>query len=246
MAVALLMTVAGARAAGPDVTETARRAWQLLNYIAVDYAGAVADGKVVRESEYAEMTEFAQTAASALSTLPESAGRSRLQLDAQELKTLVASKAEPRAVAEKARALASGLLKAYPFPLSPARAPDLTRGASLFASQCSACHGPSGHADGPLAASLTPHPTNLADRSRARERSVAALHQVISQGVSGTAMPSFEASLSDEDRWALPSSPEPWLTPKPKRRRVRSSESRPALVAPAASAIDCDDGRSAP
>lgn len=203
LAVALLMTVAGARAAGPDVTETARRAWQLLDYIAVDYAGAVADGKVVRESEYAEMTEFAQTAASALSTLPESAGRSRLQLDAQELKTLVASKAEPRAVAEKARALASGLLKAYPFPLSPARAPDLTRGASLFASQCSACHGPSGHADGPLAASLTPHPTNLADRSRARERSLAALYQVISQGVSGTAMPSFKTSLADEDRWAL-------------------------------------------
>lgn len=203
LAIALLMSVMAASAAEPEATETARRAWQLLDYIAVDYAGAVADGKVVRESEYAEMTEFAQTAASSLSTLPESAGRARLQVDAQELKTLVASKAEPRAVAEKAHALAAGLLKAYPFPLSPTRAPDVARGAALFASQCSACHGPSGHADGPLAANLNPHPTNLADRTRARERSVAALYQVISQGVSGTAMPSFKASLSDEDRWAL-------------------------------------------
>ncbi|MEO7055431.1 MAG: FTR1 family protein [Caldimonas sp.] len=203
LALALLVPVIGARAAEPDVTETARRAWQLLDYIAVDYAGAVADGKVVRESEYTEMTEFAQAAASAMSTLPESAGRSRLQADAQALKSLVAGKAEPRAVAEKAHALASGLLKAYPFPLSPTRAPDVARGAALFSSQCSACHGPSGHANGPLAAKLSPHPTDLADRSRARERSVAALYQVISQGVSGTAMPSFKASLSDEDRWAL-------------------------------------------
>ena len=202
-AISLLIMVVGVRAAEPDATETARRAWQLLDYIAVDYAGAVADGKVRRESEYAEMTEFAQTAANALSTLPESKDRSQLQADADELKTLVAKKAEPRVVAEKAHALASGLLKAYPFPSSPLRAPDLALGASLFASQCSACHGPTGHADGPLAANLNPHPTNLADRSRARERSVAALYQVISQGVSGTAMPSFKASLSDEDRWGL-------------------------------------------
>lgn len=193
----------GAHAAEPDATETAKRTWQLLDYIAVDYAGAVTDGKVVRESEYAEMAEFAQTAASALSTLPASASRSRLQSDAEELKSLVASKADAHAVADKAHALASGLLKAYLFALSPSRAPDLKRGASLFASQCSACHGPSGHADGPLAAKLNPHPTNLADRSRARQRSVAALYQAISQGVSGTAMPSFKASISDDDRWAL-------------------------------------------
>ncbi len=203
LALALLMTVMGASAAEPDATETARRTWQLLDYIAVDYAGAVADGKVVRESEYMEMTEFAQTAASSLSALPDSAARSRLQIDADELKALVAGKAEPRVVATKAHALASGLLKAYPFPLSPSRAPDVARGATLFASQCSTCHGSGGHADGPLAANLNPHPTNLADRTRARERSVAALYQIISQGVSGTAMPSFQASLSDEDRWAL-------------------------------------------
>ncbi len=203
LATLLVMSVMGASAAEPDATETARRAWQLLDYIAVDYAGAVADGKVVRESEYAEMTEFAQTAASALSTLPESARRSRLQVDAQELRTLVAGKTDPSVVADKAHALASALLKAYPFPLSPTRAPDLARGAALFASQCSACHGPSGHADGPLAANLNPHPTDLADRTRARERSVAALYQAISQGVSGTAMPSFKDHLSDDDRWAL-------------------------------------------
>lgn len=33
--------------------------WRLLDYIAVDYAGAVADGKIVSAPEYAEMVELA-------------------------------------------------------------------------------------------------------------------------------------------------------------------------------------------
>lgn len=59
-----------------------------------------------------------------------------------------------------------------------------------------------GHGDGPLATSLNPKPTALAEHLRARERSLFALHQIISNGVPGTAMQGF-GSLSDEDRWAL-------------------------------------------
>jgi len=53
-----------------------------------------------------------------------------------------------------------------------------------------------------LAANLDPKPTALSERLRARERSLFALHQIISNGVSGTAMASFGA-LPEEDRWAL-------------------------------------------
>jgi high-affinity iron transporter len=49
---------------------------------------------------------------------------------------------------------------------------------------------------------LDPKPTALAEHLRARERSLFALHQVISNGVNGTAMASFGA-LPEEDRWAL-------------------------------------------
>ena len=56
--------------------------------------------------------------------------------------------------------------------------------------------------DGPLGAKLDPPPIAFTDRDRARSRSVLALYQVISQGVTGTSMPSF-ATLSEEDRWAL-------------------------------------------
>ena len=94
------------------------------------------------------------------------------------------------------------MLKAYPFAIAPTAAPDLRRGAQLFQSQCATCHGPLGHGDGPLAASLDPLPTALSEHSRARERSLFALLQIISNGVNGTAMPSFGV-LPEEDRWAL-------------------------------------------
>ena len=38
--------------------EDVQTAWRLLDYVAVDYRGAVADGKVKSAQEYAEMTEF--------------------------------------------------------------------------------------------------------------------------------------------------------------------------------------------
>ena len=47
-------------AAQPTEEAKARQLWQLLDYIAVDYAGAVSGGAVVSEAEYAEMIEFAQ------------------------------------------------------------------------------------------------------------------------------------------------------------------------------------------
>ena len=34
--------------------------WRLLDYVAVDYAGAVSGGRVSSEAEYAEMVEFAE------------------------------------------------------------------------------------------------------------------------------------------------------------------------------------------
>jgi high-affinity iron transporter len=49
---------------------------------------------------------------------------------------------------------------------------------------------------------LDPRPVAFTDKERARERSAFALYQAVSQGIEGTAMPSF-ASLPEADRWAL-------------------------------------------
>ncbi len=184
--------------------ETARQTWQLLDYVAVDYAGAVATaGKIQDQGEYGEMVEFVGAASKHLAQLPASEALPELKAQVARLRELVDAKAAPDTVAQQAHGLAAALLKAYPFPVAPHQTPDLSHGQKLFEAQCAACHGAAGKADGPLAAKLEPPPTNFTDPARARARSLFALYQVATQGVKGTSMPSFRTTLSDEDRWAV-------------------------------------------
>jgi high-affinity iron transporter len=191
-----------ANAADTSVTDKATQIWQLLDYMAVDYPGAVTNGKVTNVDEYAEMQEFAQTAERQLAELPSKPEKSRLLQQASELKAAVAGKAPALDVAEQANKLAASLLAAYPVPLAPKVMPNLQRGATLYQAECVSCHGAQGSGDGPLAAKLNPAPIAFTDRDRARERSIFSLHQSITRGVEGTSMPAF-AKLSEEDRWAI-------------------------------------------
>ena len=191
-----------AHAAESDQQTKAKQLWQLLDYLAVDYGGAVRDGKVISAPEYAEMQEFALTAQHQLDELPPSAAKAAMLQGAAQLRAAVADKAEAASVAQLAHGLADRVQKAYPFPMAPAAVLDVQRGAMLYQQQCAACHGPSGHADGPLAAALKPPPTNLAQLERAAQRTPFALHQIITNGVEGTAMASY-AALPEADRWAL-------------------------------------------
>ena len=190
------------QAAALSTEDSAKQVWQLLDYLAVDYGGAVADGQVKDQSEFGEMQEFAQTAARQIADLPDRPEKAALLEQAAALKTAIAAKAGAADVGERARGLASALLAAYPVPVAPAKAPSLQHGQALYAAQCASCHGAQGRGDGPLAAQLNPPPVAFSDRDRARARSLFSLYQTISNGVSGTSMPAF-ANLSDDDRWAL-------------------------------------------
>jgi len=181
---------------------SAQTAWRLLDYLSVDYAGAVKDGKVISSSEYAEMNEFAGQVRERIAGLPATKAQPVLVSKAESLQAAIAAKQAPDVVSAKAHGLAAELLAAYPTPLAPTRAPDLARGAALYAENCSACHGETGKADGPNAAGLDPPPIAFADAERARQRSVFGLYQVIQQGLDGTAMASY-AHLPSDDRWDL-------------------------------------------
>ena len=180
----------------------AQTVWRLLDYIAVDYPAAVADGKVASEAEYAEMTEFAGSVRERMPLLPPSAAQPQLQQGAQELQAAIQSKRSPEVVAGLAHGLAAQLLLAYPMPLAPSAAPDPASASALYQQQCGSCHGATGTGDGPAGAGMDPAPIAFTDRERARERSVFALYQVIEQGLEGTGMASY-AHLPAEDRWAL-------------------------------------------
>ena len=198
---ALVIGLASPAFAGPS-NDDVQTAWRLLDYIAVDYRGAVADSQVKNAQEYAEMTEFSGAVEAKITTLSASANRAALIAEAKAFRAMVAAKAAPDDVAKAARMLGSHLLAAYPVPLAPTKAPELSRGATLYAENCAGCHGLNGDGRGPDAAKLKPAPVAFRDARRARERSPFALYQVIGQGLDGTAMRSF-SELASQDRWAL-------------------------------------------
>lgn len=188
-----------AQSASSSVPQT----WQMLDYLAADYAGAVQHGAVISAAEYAEMREFAATTRRRLQALKPTSATPALLAQADTLIASIDAKASSTQVAHQAHALADALLRAYPIPTAPAHAPDLARGAALYQSQCAACHGKTGHGDGPAGLRLSPPPVNFTDQTRADQRSVLSLYEVISQGVEGTPMVSYAKQLSSVDRWAL-------------------------------------------
>ena len=197
LALALCLSVT-ANAEEPDVRTT----WRLLDYIAVDYASAVSEGRVADEFEYREMVEFSDVVARQIAALPDTKDNQALIRRSDQLRALIANKEPAERVGRLARALAASLLTAYPVPLAPSQAPDLDRARTLFAQNCASCHGAAGSAPPAAMQALDPPPIDFTDIDRARQRSAFGLYQVITQGLEGTSMASF-ASLSDEDRWAL-------------------------------------------
>ena len=198
----LILLFAAVLVASPTRAEAAsvQTAWRLLDYIAVDYPGAVRDGKVISLTEFTEMTEFAASAHERINELPPSSARADLQHRAVALQTLIAGKAPATTVAATARSLAADLIKAYPITLAPVNPLDFARGQALYTQNCLICHGANGDGKGPAALGLVPPPPiAFTDKARARERSVFALYQVIEQGITGTSMASFSV-LPPQDR----------------------------------------------
>ena len=179
-----------------------RRIWQLLDYVAVDYAGAVKNGALVNASEFEEMREFAKTSQAKLAALEPHPEQAALVAEAQTLSAAIEAKKSSEEVAVLAKSLANHLLAAYPVPSSPAAPPMVAQAAAVYQAKCAACHGATGNGDGPAGFKLDPRPVAFTDKERARERSAFALYQALSQGIEGTAMPSF-ATIPESDRWAL-------------------------------------------
>jgi high-affinity iron transporter len=202
MAWLVLLVPSLIHAADPAPESVVPQTWQMLDYLANDYRGAVQGGRVVSDTEYAEMREFADTARQRIASLPLRPGTAALHDHVEALVQSIATKADADLVKSQARDVADELLAAYPVASAPSRTPEVRHGAALYASQCTGCHGASGRGDGPAAASLTPTPADFTDVERADGRNLLALYEAITHGVPGTAMASF-ASLSDADRWDL-------------------------------------------
>ncbi len=79
-------------------------------------------------------------------------------------------------------------------------AQSVARGRTIYQAECQACHGITGGGDGPAAAGLNPRPADLRIHMAAGHTD-GQLFNWISDGFTGTAMPAFKKSLSEDDRW---------------------------------------------
>ena len=173
-----------------------------LDYLAVDYAGAVKDGKVQDQGEYAEQVQFATSVGGMIASLPARPERAALQASAAGLLAAIRDKRPGDEVAAVATDLRRRIIDLYEVRVAPRQIPDLEPAAADFATHCAVCHGATGHGDGPTAKGLTPPPADLTDGARMGEHSLFGLYNTITVGVKGTAMVGFPA-LGEARRWAL-------------------------------------------
>ena len=174
----------------------------MLDYVAVDYPGAVKDGQVADQGEYDEQVEFVVQARNLIGQLEGRPEKVALAADADRLVALVKDKRPGDEVAGRATRLRWAIIKAYGVEVAPKRPPDLARAGALYAAQCALCHGAEGRGDGVAGKGLDPPPANFHDGERMAQRSVYGLYSTITLGVDGTGMASFRG-LTDEERWAL-------------------------------------------
>lgn len=182
--------------------QDAQTVLHLLDYIGVDYAEAVEDGKVKNAEEYKEMQEFTAQVAARIPKLADNPGRAALEAQAKALSAMVEKMDSPQAVGDAARSLGRALVAAYRLQTAPRKPPDLALGAKLHAQHCASCHGKEGKGDGPAAKGLEPAPSSFHELARMDQRSAYGLYNTITLGVEGTGMAAFGA-LSEDERWAL-------------------------------------------
>ncbi|WP_018927558.1 FTR1 family protein [Pseudomonas umsongensis] len=186
-----------------ETAEGAPKALHLLDYIAADYPTAVEGGKVIDEAEYLEQQTFLGELQGLIADLPAKPQRAELEQGVNGLRTAIAARKDGADVTRQARQLGAKLAVTYEVSQAPVITPDPTRGAPLYAQQCSVCHGDTGIGDGPAGVGMTPPPTNLRDAARLDRLSLYALYNTLGMGVEGTDMPAFADQLDDRQRWDL-------------------------------------------
>jgi mono/diheme cytochrome c family protein len=85
--------------------------------------------------------------------------------------------------------------------LYPAAAPDVQKGAAIFAEKCAPCHGIAGLGDGPQSMQLPVTVPGIGLPEVARQAAPADWFKIVTQGNLDRFMPPFVGSLNDQDRW---------------------------------------------
>jgi high-affinity iron transporter len=174
----------------------------LLDYIANDYAGAVENGKVISEPEYAEQKEFAGIISEASQEIAQFRNDQEFVNKIKKFVAMIDNKALGTEVTKTARELQATALKLADIKVSPTVWPSLEAGQKLYAKNCASCHGEKGLGDGEAGKNLDPKPADFTDPAKMLGSSPYNYFNTIRLGVPGTGMPGF-SDLSDSQIWDL-------------------------------------------
>ncbi|HEY3821880.1 MAG TPA: FTR1 family protein [Polyangiaceae bacterium] len=168
----------------------------ILQYLESDYPAALASGD---RGELAEQRSLSAEALAMVHGLPRLAAfEPRIAgIDAR-----VQRADDGAGVGKECASLVDDLVAATGIARTPASPPDLDEGARLFGQTCAACHGATGHGDGPAAAALTPKPADFHADAVMDGLTPFKAFNVIRFGVKGTAMAPFDG-LDEKQRWAV-------------------------------------------
>jgi len=196
-----------ARAEDGDPPEVeAQRLVHILGYTAADYAGAVSNGAVTSETEYAEqlalLTDAAKIAAHLRAPAPPGGRAPDLVTAMARVRGLVDRKAPDGEVSAAVAEMRAAVTAAFQLAEAPATPPQLVQGKALYTEHCATCHGQDGRGDTARARSLEPHPANFHDPKVSDPLTPLRVMGTVRFGINGTAMIPF-TFLSDADRWAL-------------------------------------------
>lgn len=186
----------------PSANADPQQVLQLIDYVAVDYEGAIEDGQIISEAEYEEMLDFAAGVTLQLAALPEKPVKAGLVEQGHTLTDWIHNKESVVKIRELITEMRHKVIDNYQVSVIPQSQPDLKRGASLYANQCASCHGATGAGDGPASVGMEPPPVDFTDHNRYQQRTLYGLYNTMTQGVDGTGMVSYR-ELSDEERWSL-------------------------------------------
>lgn len=175
----------------------------LVEYIAADYPGAVKDGKVLDESEYAEQRNLIEEASKLLPKLGGAeSSQARLAAALQAVRVAVEAKESGALVSERCRAVRQILKEAYQLKMVPASKVSAVQAAEQYQKLCASCHGATGHAEAAAAKTMTPPPVSFFDEEKMPSVAPQLAFHALTFGLSGTAMASFD-HLSAQQRWNL-------------------------------------------
>ena len=215
----LLFQGAAAGSPGAPAIAAARRLAAMADLAGEEYRLGVRDGRVVARPEVDEARLFLEEARRNAEPLPAGASvRARLAID--RLIAMVDRVADPDSVSRGVAELVDGLARDLGIPLDdvPDQLPSLARGREVYQANCSSCHGAAGRGDGPVAAALSPRPSDLANAGAMLASSPLDFYRRITVGTAGTAMTPFELALSAEDRWAVALYASTLRLPRPSNR----------------------------